>query len=277
MLTLSTRIILLAGVVAALMPGVSATSTRVPVLVELFTSEGCSSCPPADTLLRDLIATQPVAGAFIIGLSEHVDYWNRLGWTDPFSDRAFSARQSAYAASAKSSEVYTPQMVVDGRASFVGSDRTRAIAEITAAAARHKADVALQWTETGELDVRLAPGSVKAETPVWVSISEDGLTVRVVRGENAARTLTHDAVVRQLSQAGRADRTGAFRKFVPVTLISGWRADATRVTVFAQQVGGPILALGSIRVSDRRDAEDGVVRLAFRTAGETRAARRPAL
>ncbi len=234
------------------MPGVNATTTRVPVLVELFTSEGCSSCPPADTLLRDLIATQPVAGALIIALSEHVDYWNRLGWTDPFSDRAFSARQSAYAASATSGEVYTPQMVVDGHASFVGSDRTRAIAEITAAAARGKAEVDLRWTETGDLDVRLAPGSVKPQTPVWVSIAEDGLTVRVAKGENASRTLTHDAVTRRLSQAGRADRTGGFRTFAPVTLPSGWRADALRVTVFAQDAGGPVLALGSIRVSDRR-------------------------
>ncbi len=222
-----------------------------PVLVELFTSEGCSSCPPADNLLRDLIATQPVEGAFVIGLSEHVDYWNRLGWTDPFSDRAFSERQSAYAAFARSADVYTPQMVVDGRASFVGSNRERALKEIAAAAARAKAAIELQWNDDGDLDVRLGPGSVKANVPIWMSITEDGLTVKVAKGENADRTLIHDGVTRRLDQAGRADRSGAFRQVVPVKLGGAWRVSATHVIVFAQEAGGPITALGTISLRER--------------------------
>ena len=226
-------------------------NTRVAVLVELFTSEGCSSCPPADALLRELIATQPVPGVLIVGLSEHVDYWNRLGWTDPFSDRVFSARQSAYAAFARSDNVYTPQMVVDGRASFVGSDRARALKEIAAAATQFKPAMELRWIDNGDLDVRLASGSVKAGTPVWVAIAEHGLTVKVPRGENADRTLTHDAVTRRLSQAGRADQSGAFRQFVPIRLAGAWHADATAVTVFAQETGGPIAALATIKVADR--------------------------
>ncbi|MBC8645642.1 MAG: DUF1223 domain-containing protein, partial [Thermoanaerobaculia bacterium] len=99
---------------------------RTPVVVELFTSEGCSSCPAADALLARLVATQPVAGAEVVALSEHVDYWNRLGWADPFASKQFSQRQGDYAAASRQSRVYTPQMVVDGGAEFVGSDARRA-------------------------------------------------------------------------------------------------------------------------------------------------------
>src|SRR5690348_9953601 len=114
---------------------------RTPVLVELSTSEGCSACPPAHALLEKLDRSQPVRNAQLVILSEHVDYWNDIGWKDPYSSHDFSVRQGDYAHRFRLDGPYTPQMVVDGEAQFVGSDERRAIEAIEGAAKAEKVPV----------------------------------------------------------------------------------------------------------------------------------------
>src|SRR5229473_964263 len=103
-------------------PADTRAAATTPILVELFTSEGCSDCPPADGVLEKLIATQPISGVEVIGLGQHVDYWDQLGWKDRFSSAALTNRQHVYGAHFGLDSMYTPQMVVDGRAQLVGSD-----------------------------------------------------------------------------------------------------------------------------------------------------------
>jgi hypothetical protein len=218
----------------------------VPVVVELFTSEGCSSCPPADKLLSDLIKQQPVEGALIIGLSEHVDYWNHLGWKDPFSDHLFSARQSAYAAT----DIYTPQMIVDGRESFVGSDRVAAFAAISKAASTQKAPIALSWTTSTPraLSVKFSGGAPAAGGTVFLAIVEDDLQSSVRAGENSGTVLRHSAVTRRLTDIGHADRSGAFgNENVRVELAPTWRTDALHVVIFVAGSNRHVVAAASIR------------------------------
>ncbi len=195
-----------------LLPIASLAQTRVPVLVELFTSEGCSSCPPADRLLAEIDRTQPVGTAQILVLSEHVDYWNRLGWRDPFSSAQFSRRQNEYAEAFRKDGAYTPQMVVDGHAEFIGSDGRAAYAAIEQAAARAKAAVALSH-DSGGLIVNVSQIPGNADADVYLAVTESGLTSKVTAGENSGRTLAHVGVVRSLSIIGHA-KTGQFSKQV---------------------------------------------------------------
>jgi len=225
----------------------AATAERVPVLVELFTSEGCSSCPPADELLTTLEQMQPVEGAEVIALSEHVDYWNRLGWTDPYSSSEFSARQNDYARVFETDEVYTPQMVVDGRSQFVGSNSAEARNAIAAASRDPKAKVAVSLASE---DARTASITLelRAERPreisesdsaaVLLAITESGLRSSVSRGENAGRRLNHTAVVRKLMTLGVLDsQAGASFVNSPLVRIDkSWKRDNLRAVVFVQEL-----------------------------------------
>lgn len=197
--------------------------SRTPVIVELFTSEGCSSCPSADKLLAEIERTQPVASAEVLVLSEHVDYWNRLGWRDPFSSAQFSNRQRDYNA-----EAYTPQMVVDGRAKFVGSSAREAIAAIEDSASRTKATVTLSRDTSGVI-VNIEGIPAKTDADIYLAITETGIHSNVTAGENAGRLLDHTGVVRSLAVIGKT-KTGSFSKqaAVPATGAHG------RAIVFVQ-------------------------------------------
>ncbi len=221
---------------------------RVPVLVELFTSEGCSSCPPADDLLARLDKAQPVRGAEVIALSEHVDYWNHLGWRDPYSSAEFSRRQAEYADAFRIDGNYTPQMVVDGQTEFVGSNQSKARDAIVKASQTEK--VAVQLTATGDssnaakasLRVRIenSPRVKSGDTAeVLIAITEDNLRSAVLRGENGGRSLKHTAVIRQLNVIGEIDSEAgqSFEGAYIANLESGWQRENLRAVVFVQERG----------------------------------------
>ena len=184
------------------LPATQSGDTRVPVVVELFSSEGCSSCPPADEALRDLDEKQPIDGVVVIPLEMHVDYWNDLGWADPWSSRLYSARQEEYAAGSRRSGVFTPEAIIDGGASIVGSNRP-GLADLIHDAATHK-HVAVNVASVGD-KVRVSLGDdVPHGAMLWVAMTEPNLESHVLAGENRGRTLRHSPVVRGLTRVGEA-------------------------------------------------------------------------
>jgi len=235
----------LGAFLAMLMPGVSVAAEppqRVPVLAELFTSEGCSSCPPADSLLMELDRKQPVRKAQIIVLSEHVDYWNRLGWSDPFSSAQFSARQTAYSQELKS-QVYTPQLVIDGSEQLVGSDTGEILAAITRAASRPKVPVKIVAARR-EGSEALVDVSVEGGTgELWVAVADEHDESSVKRGENSGRKLAHVSVVRSLVKVGSMSSSGVLDKSVRLTLSPDAKPDGTRIVVFLAAPNGRILGV----------------------------------
>ncbi len=179
---------------ASSQPGKTAASSSV--LVELFTSEGCSSCPPADKLLTELDESQPVHGAQVIALSEHVDYWNRLGWKDPFSSAQFTERQTDYSTTLHVEDIYTPQMIVDGRIEFVGNQRATALEAIAKAAQSQKAriEAVIKTSTPNSITLSIQAGDIPEvsrgdRADVILAITESGLMSNVARGENAGRRL----------------------------------------------------------------------------------------
>lgn len=217
-----------------------------PVLVELFTSEGCSDCPPADQLLTWLEAQQPIRGVQIIPLSEHVDYWNRQGWTDPFSSHVFSERQTDYSHSLHS-DVYTPQMVVDGKAGFVGSEKIRALNAVYNEMHAQRATVGIQPVNAGTASGQsVASFSVEVENfpplgkkkkgLVFFAVTEDNLSSNVSRGENAGHTLDNSAVVRELKMIGKVDARpdAVFHAQPSIDISKDWKRHDLHAVVFVQ-------------------------------------------
>jgi hypothetical protein len=223
----------------------SPAPTAAPVVVELFTSEGCSSCPPADALLARLAAQPPAANVQVIALEEHVDYWNDLGWSDPFSSSEWTERQYAYAGALGNGNPYTPQMVVDGSAEFVGSRTQQAVKSIGEAAARAKTAVTLSQgtsNKTGAENFSVQVGKLAASTKggaaeVWLAITETGLHSAVTAGENAGHDVRHAAIVRSLRKIGEAKEGGelAFSGEASIPFRAGWKRENLRAVAFVQE------------------------------------------
>lgn len=220
-------------------------SGRKPVVVELFTSEGCSSCPPADALLQQLEEQQPVSGAEIIALEEHVDYWNHDGWVDPFSSPEWTQRQQGYVSLFKI-DAYTPEFVVDGRSQFVGNNPQRAELEIEKAVHGLKTHVVIASAspqEKGFQHFSVSVGKLAGNTThdvaeIWLAVTEDGLHSSVRQGENAGHVLHHVATLRSLRKIGVADSSGesvSFAGDATVRFSSHWNIEHLHVTVFVQE------------------------------------------
>ena len=216
-----------------------------PVLVELFTSEGCSSCPPADALLQELERTQPVSGAELIVLSEHVDYWNHIGWTDPFSSRFFSDRQSAYAGRFGLASVYTPQMVVDGTVEFVGGDSHLASQAIQKSLPLQKIAIKISGLSLDaskalavHVDTDALPQPTKVrKADVYLVVALNHAESQVLRGENGGRRLSHVGVVQSLTRIGSIEAGKTFSQDVHLKLDSRTDPANLRVIAFIQQPG----------------------------------------
>jgi hypothetical protein len=233
------------------------SAMRAPVLVELFTSEGCSDCPPADSLLQKLDQSQPVSAADVVVLSEHVDYWDDIGWRDPYSSHQFSVRQSEYASHFGLNGPYTPQMVVDGNTEFVGSNERKAIQAIESAAHVAKLPIALsslhfETPHSIALHIEVGPSSstvAPLSGRVFVALADESDQSSVRGGENSGRTLKHVAVVRTLVQVGTLDRIGAFSKDVHVNIGSANLHNLRVVTLVQGAAPGRVIGVGSARLS----------------------------
>jgi|SRR5215469_12647935 len=219
---------------------------RRAVLVELFTSEGCSSCPPADALLEKLDRSQPIPGAEIVVLSEHVDYWNHIGWADPYSSAVFSARQEQYARRLHTQGPYTPQMVVDGRSEFVGSDMRAAEAAIRSALRLPKTGIDIgENGKAAAIEVSPLPTGTGHKAAVFAGFAADAGTQDVSRGENKGRRLHHVAILKELKQIGSIDDRSGLKTSLRVER-------GMRLIVFVQELGNGWVWGAAMRPADAR-------------------------
>ena len=225
--------------------GKTSAPGRSPVVVELFTSEGCSSCPPADALLAQLAEQPPATNVQVIALEEHVDYWDELGWVDPFSSREWTSRQYAYAGTLGNGNPYTPQMVVQGQAELVGNHAQLARQKILDAANKTAAPITLEQAQTdnrGGTNLKVSigkwTGTAKGgAAEVWLAITETGLHSAVTGGENAGHELHHAAIVRTMRKIGeaKADSDPSFSANATVPVRSDWKRENLKVVVFVQE------------------------------------------
>jgi hypothetical protein len=221
------------------------------VLIELFTSEGCSDCPPADDLLRQVSGRQTEDGQLIVGISEHVTYWNSLGWKDPFSDDQYTDRQNAYGAHFGLDSVYTPQMVVNGREQFVGSDRRALVAALASEADRKQIELHITSAQIAEKNIAFTYTAMSLPTngslQLVAVLVDDMDRSSVSRGENSGRNLTHVSVARAIAPLGALHETEGQSLSLP--LPPSFTANPGiehHLVLFAQQNGtGDVLGIDS--------------------------------
>ena len=213
-----------------------AVAENGPVVVELYTSQGCSSCPPADAMLHDLAKRDDV-----IALALHVDYWDYIGWKDVFGRPENTARQHAYARAANATTVYTPQMVINGSDDVVGN-RPRDVADLIA---RHKgkaAVIALTVTRRGDmLSIRAEPPANPVGATVQLARYTPSTRVAIKRGENAGHTFDYANVVTELRVLGEWDMRAPLRLDVPV------EGASPSVVMIQQNRHGPIHAVARVK------------------------------
>ena len=203
-----------------------------PLVIELFTSQGCSSCPAAERLLSKLAAAGSLGDHPIAPLAFHVDYWNELGWADPYSLPAWTERQHQYAQAIGDDRVYTPELVVGGASGVIGSD----LAAVTRTVQRAAHPAALAANATWTSDLVTITATAPSDADVWVAVWEDGTRTKVPRGENAGETLTGDRVVRRLEHIAAAGQKASRS----VKLDPAWRAGGA--VAFAQRPDRRIVA-----------------------------------
>lgn len=222
----------------------NSSQSAVPVLVELFTSEGCSSCPPADVILQRLDDHQPIAGVQLIVLSEHVTYWDQQGWKDPNSSGAFTDRQSAYERALGEQEAYTPQFIVDGSQSF-SLDRLKNLEEALNKA-KDNAKIPVRITNispdpsnpaTLRLHIETDTNPGKHNADVYVAVALNHVESQVLRGENGGKHLIHVAVLQQLNRVGKLPKGKSFAEDAQLKLKPNEDLKDIRVVAFAQESG----------------------------------------
>ena len=230
---------------ATMRPGQSqGAATPTPILIELFTSAGCSSCPPADAFLKQLDQAQPIPGAQAIVISEHVDYWNRDGWTDPYSSSALTARQDGYVRAFAEYSAYTPQLIVNGKTELRLASPGQVKETLLKAAKAEQLPVSIgglsiEGTSPRTLRAHIdADGSAsRHNADVWAVIALNHAESQVTRGENGGRRLEHAAVALDLIRVGKLEKGRPFSQDFSAKLKPGLDAENLRLIVFVQESG----------------------------------------
>ncbi len=215
----------------------SGSGEKTPVLLELFTSLGCSSCPPADKLLTEIDRQQPIPGARLIVLSEHVDYWNTPRWSDPFSSVAYTQRQQVYD-SRFGVEAYTPQLVIDGTTAVVGSNWPKAADVIQRVLRDPRIPVHVTATRgpgTAKLEIAAGPNATANKALVFLALAHNHAESHVGGGENAGRDLSEVAVAYSIKQFGKIDAQSTFIKSLSIELPAKSQAGDLRVIAFVRK------------------------------------------